>query len=277
MASRSHKRKTATKVEEIPAPFQVQNLVVLSPSDIEEDLQALRTAAPKAASDKNSKKRRLVQLLPMVEIRSLVPLRNREIDYDLKLMRTTPVPTGHWPGIVKSADVTTRIDTKHSRQKGLAPPAQTKTPEPLTIYRSQDVEFKPGKVLRIHKGRTYLASAVCMHGKPQEYKVGDHVFLFSPSDKQWISKIETIFGDQNGELFIRGRWFYRSEETKITDTAGCLPSEVFESTHVDQNKACTIAGKCSVVSHEEYLRNPKPTTLFCRRRYNVDSNQFEPL
>lgn len=89
-------------------------------------------------------------------------------------------------------------------------------------------------------------------------QIGDCIFLRPPenSTRPGVGKVVTFFYEpSNTTNYARVQWFYRAEDLSKSPTEASGEDEIFETDHFDDVEVDSIAGRCEVLSHAEWLRS----------------------
>lgn len=119
-----------------------------------------------------------------------------------------------------------------------------------------DVGTKPRNKTR----KIFHQEIVRGKGRDERLTLGDSAVFLSTSrpDRPYIGRIESMWESWSGNMKVRVRWFYHSEETEGTGEGGrriqdlTEPGALFESCHFDENDIQTISHKCDVLEFAEF-------------------------
>lgn len=116
------------------------------------------------------------------------------------------------------------------------------------------------------------------------YHVGDFVYVepSEPNLKPHIVCIERLWGDEAGEKWLYGCWFYRPSETFHLTTRKFLEKEVFKSDYYNKVPISKVLGKCVVMFVKDYFKMQsegyRPEDVYvCESRYSARNKSFKKI
>uniref|UniRef100_A0A914WAV1 Protein polybromo-1 n=1 Tax=Plectus sambesii TaxID=2011161 RepID=A0A914WAV1_9BILA len=108
----------------------------------------------------------------------------------------------------------------------------------------------------------------------EEYAIGDFVYIEPTAEnaqaQPHIMRVERLWKDSDGHELVRGRWFYRPNETFHLATRKFMVKEVFLTPYFDTVTVDRLLGKCFVMFVRDYLKF-RPKSIDDSRVYVCES------
>nr|CAD7444948.1 unnamed protein product [Timema bartmani] len=111
---------------------------------------------------------------------------------------------------------------------------------------------------------------------------GDCVYVKNGSGRQLIAQVDTIWTTKVGVCYFRGPWLVTPPEIPHAPTRLFYKQEVFLSLLEDTHSVDSIAGKCAVLEHAEYIscrptEIPESDVFVCESMYDEAKQQVKKL
>lgn len=138
--------------------------------------------------------------------------------------------------------------------------------------------FVKGPPTKTQKNKQYYRS---LQVRSDEVRAGDVVELVALKGDPYLALVEEIWKNEKG-IFIKGRWFYRQNDTHLGQLPMFHPNEVFLSNVCDENSVESITTKCTfefITEDRTERRGASPgcPSYLCRYFYLAEHLVFRPL
>nr|CAD7402573.1 unnamed protein product [Timema poppensis] len=152
----------------------------------------------------------------------------------------------------------------------------------MSVFRER-IEKHKEEIAELEEREKFLEKEKPQYNAPAcLIRSGDCVYVKNGSGRQLIAQVDTIWTTKVGVCYFRGPWLVTPPEIPHAPTRLFYKQEVFLSLLEDTHSVDSIAGKCAVLEHAEYIscrptEIPESDVYVCESMYDEAKQQVKKL